>query len=269
MKLLTRLIPTLLLATSSVAVADPVVQFKADADFSIRDHRFRRPVWTPLSRMLDGGGRSTIKLAENKDDLRSIRLQSGVGATYVYSILLQFDDGSRETIRVGKWLYSRNPMLTFDMPQHEGGVDRITVRTWSNMRSTFQVLGQQTRIRRPIPPTWEQPVPPPRPASFVLGTNLSFSSSGYLHLPVGSDKGQFSKVRIANNGFGTYIGNVNVALATGQYQTIAVNKTLARGESVDLDIAGRAPQALTAITLMQHDVRAYAPTAGKLDVILL
>ena len=274
MKLLTRLIPTLLLATSSVAVADPIVAFKVDPDASYRDHRWqRRPRWTELSPMLDGSGRASVKLTEAKDDLTAIRLQAGMGATYVYSIILTFDNGQREAIQVGKWLYSRNPMLTFDIPQNKGGVDRITVRSWSNMKSTFQILGQEMRrMPRPIPPRWDEPLPtpPPQPVSLVLGTNLSFSSAGYLHLPVGVDKGTFSKIRIVNNGFGTYLGNVNVTLATGAHQTIEVGKTLARGETLDLDIAGRAPQALTAVTLMQHDVRAYAPNAaGKLDVILL
>lgn len=269
MKLLTRLVPAVLVAASSVAVADPVAQFKPDPNVAFRDHRWRQPVFEPLSpKMLDGNGRSSIKLTEAKDDLTAIRLQAGVGATYVYSIILSYDNGSRETIQVGKWLWQRNQMLTFDVPQNKGGVDRITVRTWSNVRSTFQVLGQEMR-RRPIPPTWDPPAPPPMPASLVLGTNLSFSSSGYLHLPVGVEKGAFSKIKIVNNGFGTHLGTVSVGLATGAHQTIEVNKTLGRGESIELDITGRAPQALTAITLMQQDVRAYAPAAGKLDVILL
>jgi hypothetical protein len=268
MKLFTRLIPALLLATSSVALADPSVAFKVDGDAAFRDHRFRQPRWTELSKMLDGGGRSSIKLTEAKDDLTAIRLQSGMGATYVYSIILTFDNGQRETIQVGKWIYARSPLLTFDIPQNKGGVDRITVRSWASTKSTFQVLGQETRHTRPMPPTWEPPAPP-QPVSVVLGTGLSFSSAGYLHLPVGIEKGAFSKIRIVNNGFGTYLGSVNVMLASGGHQTIEVGKTLGRGETLDLDIAGRAPQSLTAVTLMQADVRAYAPSGGKLDVILL
>lgn len=273
MKLLTRLVPSLLLATSSVAVADPMVQFKVGGDLSIRDHRFRpRQQWVELSTMLAANGRQSIKLTEAKDDLTAIRLKAGAGATYVYSIVLSFDNGTRETITVGKWLYAGNPLLTFDIPQHKGGVDRIMVRSWSNTRSTFQVLGQEMRrMPRPIPPRWDEPLPPPPPApvSYLLGTNLSFSSSGYLHLPVGVEKGRFSKIKIANSGFGTYLGSVNITLASGAHQTIEVNKTLGRGESLELDITGRAPQALTAVTLMQKDVRAYAQYAGKLEVTLL
>jgi hypothetical protein len=258
-----------LVAASSVAVADPVAQFRPDP-IAYRDHRWRQPQFTALSpKMLDGNGRATIKLAEAKDDLLQLRLQAGVGATYVYSMILQYDNGSRETIQVGKWLWSQNAQMTYDVPQGKGGIDRITVRTWSNVKSTFQVLGQEARRARPVPPVYDPP-PPPMPASLALGTNLSFPSSGYLHLPVGVEKGRFSKIKIVNNGFGTYLGTVTVGLATGTSQTITLNKPLGRGQSIELDIAGARPQAVTAITLMQqHDVRTFAPATGKLDVTLL
>ena len=275
MKLLTRLVPALILATSSVALAKPVFDLDVGGELQFRgDHRMRRrPTWLPLSEMLTASRRNVIDVKENRDDLTALRLQNGYGATYVYSITLRYEDGSRERIEVGKWLYSRNPVLTFDLTQHRGGVDKISISTWSNMKSTFQVMGQQMRrFPRPLPPEPPiyQPPPLPQPVGLTIGTDLTFANThGYIHIPLGSDKGSFSKIRIVSTGSGTFIGDVNVTFASGAHQTLSVNKAMVRGESLDLDLQGRA-QALAGITLMQgHDVRAVGPAAGKFNVILL
>jgi hypothetical protein len=272
------LITSLVLASSSVVLADSAVGFKVDGEgeLQFRDRRFApsRPMWKPLSSMITASRRTTIRVEENKDNLSAIRLQTGSGATYIYSLTLRFDDGSRESIPVGKWLYSGAPLMTFDLPQHRGGLDRITVTTWTSATSTYQILGQSTRFRpRPLPPVIDPPVPPPPPVytGLVVGSGLSFENTpGYVHIPVGTDRGRFSKVKIEAIGSSTMIGSVYVTYATGKHQRFEVNKSFYRGETVELDLEGNIAQTITAITVIAgNDVRAVGPSAGKFNVSVL
>jgi len=278
------LITSLVLSTSSVALADDVTfegKFDAkygDNDPTLRDHRgnFRRPAWTPLSRMLTASRRNVIRIDEHDDRLRAIRLQNGSGATYVYAITLRYEDGHRENITVGKWLYSGAPALTFDLAQdHE--LDRVVINTWTSVRSTYQVFGQRARkiVRPPVVEPF--PAPPPLPPidlpqlGLVLGKDLTFANTaGYVHLPVGPDKGNFQKLRIESTGSSTFVGRIYVTFPTGLHQMFEVNKALYRGETIDLDLAGKGTHKITAITVMQgNDVRAIGPSASRFSLTLL
>ena len=274
MKLKALITALVLGATSTAALADhPVTQYDLGArgELSLRDHRgILRPAWTPLAKAIRAGGRKAIRVSEQRDDLSAIRLQNGTGATYIYSLTLRYDDGTREKIDVRKWLYSREPILTFDLPQQRGGLDRIVVSSFSWDPSTFQIAGKQLRPiypePRPLPPA-----PPPQ-VGFVAGKDLSFANSdGYVHVPVGSDKGRFTKLQIKSTGPSTFIGHLHVTYATGAHQTIDVNRALYRGELVTLDLEGKGPQPVTAVTVMahMHDVRAVSPAASRFDVTLL
>jgi hypothetical protein len=272
------LITTLILSTSSVALAKPIYVDNDPplGDLSWRDHRGpMRPTWAPLSQMMRAGRRaSVINVTENRDDLRAIRLNAGEGATYIYSLALRYDDGTRETITVNKWLYSAQPSLTFDLKQNREGLARVTVQTWTYGTSTFQLFGQQMlRTRPPV----VQPLPPPPPpmpapvASYLVGSNLTFTNTaGYVHVPVGVDKGRFTKMKIESLGSGTHISRVYVTFSTGTHQMFDLNKVFYRGESLELDLEGRQAHAITAITVMAGgDVRVINPTASKFNVSLL
>jgi hypothetical protein len=274
------LIASLLVSTSSVALADDYsFNGKFESDLSVRDHRgegrWNRPQWMPLSNMITAARRNTIRIAEHEDELRALRLQNGSGATYIYSLTLRYEDGHREKIDVGKWLYSGAPRLTFDLAQdHE--LDSVTVNTWTSMHSTYQVLGQRAR-RMERPPIAQPPLPVPPPIDtlpqfgFVAGKDLTFAgTAGYVHLPVGSDKGSFHKVRIESSGAGTFIGRIYVTFPTGLHQMFEINKALYRGETLDLDLTGAAATQITAITVMAgNDVRAVGPNASRFAVSLL
>lgn len=275
------LITSILLATSSVALADDTkLDRRFTDDFSVRDHRDHdrfRPQWKPLSQMITASRRNVIRIAEHDDELRAIRLQNGAGATYIYSITLRYEDGHRENITVGKWLYAGAPVLTFDLAQdHE--LDRVVINTWTSMRSTYQVLGQRARRPMPRPPVVE-PLPPypPRPPidlpqlGLVIGKDLTFANTaGYVHLPVGVDKGNFKKLRLESTGSSTFIGRIYVTFPTGLHQMFDVNKALYRGETIDLDLSGNIAKQITAITVMQgNDVRAVGPSASRFSLTLL
>jgi hypothetical protein len=281
MKLKAVILTSLILGTSSLALAKPAdlsygVKADVKADLSLRDHRGPwRPTWTPLSDTISASRRNTIKIGQRVDNLNAIRLQSKTGATYIYALTLRYADGSNETIEVDKWLYAGAPVLTFDLPQHRGALSRVVVSTWTSARATYQVMGQQMR-RIVRPPVAEQPpaAPPPvtpAPVGFVIAKDLTFANTpGYVHIPVGVDKGRFEKMRIESTGSSTFIDRVHVTFANGNQQLMEVNKVLHRGETIDLAFQGKAAHAIVAITVMaERDVRAIGPSASKFNVVLL
>lgn len=271
------LITTLVLSTSTAALAKPSY-FEPDRnDLDFHDRRMpARLTWVSLSQSVTAARRNVIQINEDNDNLRAIRLQNGSGATYVYSISLRFDDGSRKEITVDKWLYAGAPMLTFELEQGHEGLTRIMVKTWTSRPSTFEVLGQK-QMRRPwqrppiLEPNPPQPIPPaPAPVALSIGTNLTFANSqGYVHIPVGTEKGRFHTLRIESIGAATYIGHVFVTFANGNQQVITLKKAMNRGEMLDLDLEGGS-NAIVAVTLMaDEDVRAVGPSASRFNVSLL
>lgn len=270
------LVTSLILSASSVALADhdTTVTARYANDLAQRDHRPWRPQWTPLAAQVTAHRRNVIRIDERRDDVRALRLKSTSGATYIYSLTLYYDNGTHQSIRVGKWLYGGAPILTFDVAQQRGGIDRIVVNTWTSIRSTYEVLGQRVRER----PLIAQPVPPPPPPfqnlpqlGVVLGSNLTFANTaGYVHLPVGAEKGTFHKLRIESTGSGTFVGRIYVTFPSGLHQMFEINRALYRGETLDLDLEGTAARPITAVTVMQgNDVRAVGPSASRFAVTLL
>jgi hypothetical protein len=274
------LVTSLLLASSTVALADDysTTNFVGDRYGDRTDQRGswrRRPnrlTWQPLTQMITAQRANVIRLDERKDDLHAIRLQNGSGATYVYSLTLRYDDGSRENVTVAKWLYAGVPLLTFDLPQGRGGVSTVTINTWTYAQSTYQVLGQLGRNSVDHPPG-EQPFPTPPPLppitqALTLGTNLTFAgSAGYVHIPVGAEKGSFGKLDIKSAG-STFLGRVYVTFPGGQYQTFEVNKALYSGQSISLDIQGDVRQ-IAAVTVMAgDDFHAIGQTGSRFSLAL-
>lgn len=255
------LVTSLLIASSTTAaLADDLTATNFYGDrMPDRYGEMRRPTrltWQPLTQVITAQRSNVIKLDERRDDLHALRLQNGTGATYVYSLTLRYDDGSRENITVGKWLWGGVPQLTFDLPQDRDGVASVAVNTWTYTPSTFQVMGQlgRNRVDRPDEPQF--PTPPPMPPinqSLSLGTNLTFANTaGYIQIPVGEQKGSFSKLEIRSAGQ-TYLGRVYISFPGGAYQTINVNKALVNGQVISLDIEGNTDRAIAAVTVMAGD----------------
>ncbi len=284
------LITTLVLGTSSVAMAKPVLDldYNANADLGFR-RRPVRPMWMPLAESITASRRNVIRIDEREDNLSAIRLRSETGATYIYSLTLRFDDGTRKDIKVGKWLFAGAPVLSFGLDRDgfardrdaydddgaHGGLSRIVVNTWTSRPATYSVLGLRSRVMRPRPIDGDdEPLPPPPPLptqhAFLVGQDLTFANTpGYIHIPVGTDKGRFTTLRIESTGASTFIEHVHVTFANGNQQMLEVNKTFYRGEILDLDLEGGA-NAIAGLTLMAStDVRAVGPSASKFNVSLL
>ena len=273
------LITTLVLSTSTAALAAPTYYDHNNdrSDLQLRDGGWFRPgrmSWVSLSQ-ISAARRNVIQINEQNDDLKAIRLQNGSGATYIYSLMLRFDDGSRKEITVGKWLYAGAPMLTFPLEQGHEGLSRIVVTTWTSRPATYEVLGQK-QARRPLPPPILEPMPPqpvppvPAPVAYKIGSDLTFANTpGYVHIPVGIEKGRFNTLKIESTGAATYIGHVFVTFANGNQQVIDLRKALTRGECVDLDLEGGS-NAIIAVTLLaDEDVRAVGMNASRFNVSLL
>lgn len=252
-------IASILLASSSVAMADGL------AVQNLESAAFRRPgtaSWAPLTQMVTANRVTTIKLDDCRDELRALRIQAGTGATYIYSMTLQYEDGSRHTIEVNQWAYWGVPRLAIAMPQRRVGVAKITVNTWTWFPSTFQVFGE--RVSAPeMPPLPPPPTPPMPSAGIVIGQNLTFANSaGYVQMRVGAEKGDFTKLKLDGTGTLTYVGKIYVSFPAGNYQTINVNKALRRGEQITLDLEG-SRRAVSAVTVMAGDDYGSVGNAGS------
>jgi hypothetical protein len=248
----------LLTGMSSVALAD----HGADA-------RFAPASWQSLAPTVTAHywfGQEVVRVPDDRDQLAALRLVNGSGATYVYAMKLRFDDGHVDTIPVTQWLYEGQPRLTFKVAR-DRGLAQVTLDTFSWGSSTFQITGQRSVMQ---PPYGEPPPPPPPPASVVvpLATNLTFANtSGYINLPVGRDKGTFSKVQIKSLDSATYIGDLYVTFQSGAHQRIAVDRILTGGQVLDLDLRGDR-SALAAIALVQ-DRNGGNGRSGCFDVSLI
>jgi hypothetical protein len=260
MSKLKALVTMVVLGTSSLALASDDEPAWSDRADYLPDRRFTARA-VPLSEMLKSGGRAIVRVDERRDELSAIRLQAGAGATYVYSIVVRFDDGTRQHLAVGRWLYAGAPKLKLEVASDRGGIDRILVQTWTNHAATFQVFGER-RGRADLPP----PPPLPRPSTgLTLATDVA-PSTGFVRIPVGADRGRFHKLVFEATGGAAYIDHVHVTFANGEQKQLEVNRRLAAGELLDLALAD-SPRAITTITLMpDHGGAATPRSTGKLSV---
>lgn len=263
------LIAALLAGMSSIAAADRA-QYLGPREATAQ---FARTRWQPLSPMLTADywfGRSVVRIPEGRDELSALRLVNGSGATYVYSIGLRHGDGRVDEIPVNKWLYSGEQRMSFKLPAG-CDVEQVTVTTFSWGYSTFQLLGERSRLARPPggpgmePPPPPPPAPAPGPVAITVARDVTFANTnGYLYLPIGAGKGLFSKIRIESIDSNMYIGSIHVSFDSGAHQTIEVNKALARGQVMDLDLTGTR-SAITALELMDGT----AHSTGRFSVALV
>jgi hypothetical protein len=229
-----------LLASASTAMAD------------------NRVVWSPVTKVIDAQLTNTIDVKECCDELRMLRFQNGSGATYVYAVTLVHENGSRERIDVGRWIYPAQPMIAVDVPDRRAGVNRIVVNTWTWFPSTYQLFAKHVE-RAALPP----PPPPAPPQRLVIGKDVTFAkTAGYVQLPVGAAKGAFAKLHVEGVGPVTYLGTIYVTFANGKTQAFAVDKPLRRNEDLVLDLSGDRRQ-IRSVTLMAGDDLRYIGHASS------
>ena len=265
------LIAALLGGMSSAAFADHLqYQYVSPREAPAQ---FARTRWQPLSGMINADywfGRKVVRVPDGRDELSALRLVNGSGATYVYSMAIRHGDGRVDEIPVNKWLYSGEQRMSFRLPAG-CDVEQITLSTFSWGYSTFQLLGERALMARPPggpgmePPPPPPPAPMPSPVAVTVARDVTFANTnGYLYLPIGVNKGLFSKIRIESIDSNMYIGSLHVSFDSGAHQTIEVNKALARGQVLDLDLTGTR-SAITALELMDGT----AHSTGRFSVALV
>ena len=299
------LIATLVLGSSSVAMADSGLSFNASTEARwsfgtrpvvpavqpaptasiIRDHRtnesfvpsrYRAP-WIALSEpMTVHPGRNTIRLA-SPARYSQLRVQSTAGASYIGSVMVQYTDGTRQVLEVNKWLDTRAPTVSLAISDR-ASIDRIIVRGptstrgSTSMRGTFQLFGSAMYKRPAEPQPYPQPQPLPpvyQPADIVLAHDLNFANTdGRRFITVGADKGRLGTLRISGIDGATYVQMVEVAFTDGSTQLMGmVNTNLARGQSVDLQLDGRGSKTVDRVVIWTSDKGQRIATAtGQFSV---
>jgi len=267
---------SLVLGSSSVALASPGVTFTANAQASfsfgpeIRDHRaptsYGMPAqlsWIQLSAPSLLRGRAVVRPQLAR--ISNLRLQASRGATYIQSVELRFRNGTTQMLPVNRWLTS-----TIDLSVRNGRtIDSITVVGSANRWSTYQLFAQGSRAELPQPPVYQPPVyhppiyqplppvyqPPPVHASapYTLGQNMGFSG-GIRAMNVGSIKGAFNTLRLEGAGSGAFIQMVQIDFSDGTRQMQdAVNKSLAPAEVFDIALDGLNPRSVERVVVWTND----------------
>jgi hypothetical protein len=302
------LITTLVLGSSSVAVAGPSVSFTAHAQASwgttsagplVRDHRYgdegrfddlrrrRAGTWIALSEPVSAARRNVIRLGERRDDISKLRLQTTRGSTYIYALNIRFDDGSRQVLTVNKWLYSGMPSLELDLPRNRRGIDRIIVTSYAGRGAMYQLFGLQTRHAE-LPPVYQPPVPPifqppgqppvyqppvyqpPVSHGLIVGRDLTFANTtGYKYVVVGAEKGRFSTLRIQATSGGFPITYIQVDFTDGTAQVMNPNRLVRSGEIADFQLDGNGTHGIRQIIIKTNNNHMPVHDQSTFDVVVL
>ena len=291
---------SLVLGTSSVALASPGVTFTANANASfslgpdIRDHRvpssYRLPgqtSWIQLSAPASlRFGRAVIRPEVAR--ISQLRLQAGRGMTYVGRVELRFRDGSSQTLTVNRWLTLAS---SIDLPlRSRGRIDSITIVGSSVRHATIQLLAhgagridlpayqppvyQPPVYQPPQPPVYQPPAPPVVQASpaFTLGMYMTFGGTyGMKQMAAGAIKGAFNTLRLEGAGTGVFITRAQIDFSDGTHQFVNdMNKNLAPGEVFDIALDGLNPRSVERVVVWTNDSNQYVYNqTGQLHAALL
>lgn len=290
MSKLSTLITALVLGTSSMAAADPSFSFHASTSWStsssptVRDHRLvtegrfdrhARFTWLALSEPMQAGRRNVIRVAEDRDVLSALRLQLSSGMTYIYDVEVRFEDGSRQTLSVNKWLWSNESSMQLAL-NRRAGVDMILVKSWGGRPGSFQVFGQarQMTTEQPQPPIYQPPVyqPPvyqPPVHSYVAGKDLTFANTlGYKYVALGADKGRFGSMRIQATSGAIHITYMEIHYTSGAIQVLQPHRTIQAGSVYDFKLDGNGANAITQIVLKTNDTGTAVTDPSTFNLVL-
>ena len=284
---------SLVLGSSSVAMASPSVVFTADAQASfsfgptVRDHRVpsaltmpTRPwaSWIALSAPTSlRNGMAVIRPEASR--ISQLRLDASRGMTYVYRVELRFRDGTYQTLPVNQWL-TRASSIHLQVRNRRQLVDSITVIGSANRYASHQVFAQGSRLEQP--PVYQPPVYQPQPPVYQpqppiyrglsLGQDMSFAGTdGRRFLNVGADKGTFNKLLLQGASGSTFIQMVKIEFADGSEQQLGgVATTLRPGQSYEIALDGYSARNVSRV-IVWTDVsgRAIQESTGTFNASLL
>jgi hypothetical protein len=240
------LITTLVLATSSAAMAAPTVSFSANASWGtgtgpvvitgpgVRDHREseafsrQRSAWIALATpMALTRGRDIIRL-EAPSRFNQIRIQSTKGASYIAQVTVLYTDGTRQVVSLNRWIRAGSPLLHFNLNSTRP-IDRLLINGSTSRSARYQVFGYG-RLVSETPPAYQPPAhqhpvhqppvyqpPAYQPRTTALANGVSFANTrGSREIVLGAHMGSYN----------------------GHEQMITLQRTLGAGQMVDVDLDG-------------------------------
>lgn len=291
------LITTLVLGTSSVAMADTSLSFHAEGSWGlpqvsapvVRDHRaptigyqqpapaFARGTWISLAEpMTLRRGGATIDLS-SRARLNQIRLQSASGSSFIGTVTVQFVGGASQVVTLNQWLDARNPMAQFNL-NRTTQVDAIIINSARNYRGgKLQVFGYASSTR-PTPPIYQNDLPPVyQPPVYQPQRTVALANSmtlawtrGSKEITVDYNAGSFKALRITGVTGATLLSRVLVSFNNGHQQMIRVDRTLNGGESIDLALETAGRGSIARITVFDNDnTQVIGHAAGVFNVAAL
>jgi hypothetical protein len=156
------IIASLVLGSSSVALAAPAVTFSASAHSSAVVHsapvysrasyerpwfarsRAQRPVTLATGMQFSNDGRSFINVGDQLGRFGSLQISASGGRTFIKQVYVQFDNGQEQVIRDVNRTLVGSQSLTLDLDGHRRGIRRIVVygadhRGFRRAMGTFSV----------------------------------------------------------------------------------------------------------------------------------
>ncbi len=159
------LLTTLVLGTSSIAMAQPAPSFdrydrddrwdrddrydrddrwdrddRYDRDRADAPRRYRSS-WVSLAEPLQlVRGRDTIDVRV-RGTFTQLRLQTVAGATYIDRVIVQFRDGSRQIAEINQAVTPHNRMIEILLDGNNRHVERVSVIGRSQRNAAIQVFG--------------------------------------------------------------------------------------------------------------------------------
>lgn len=285
---------SLVLGSSSVALASPGVTFTANADASfsfggpvLRDHRiptsYTMPVrphtsWVALSTPMSLRNGSAV-IRPELARISQLRLQASRGMTYVYRVELRFRGGGTQTLQVNKWLTTASA-IDLEIRNYRRNIDSIAVIGSASRYASHQLFANASRVeipspvyQAPTPPVYQPPVyQPPVYRGFNLGQDMSFAGTdGRKFFNVGSDKGSFSTLRLQGASGSAYIHMVRIEFTDGTEQMLSgVQKTLLGGQSLDIKLDGFSARGVERVTVWANETgQAIQYATGSFNATLL
>jgi hypothetical protein len=285
---------SLVLGSSSIALASPGVTFSANADASfsfgptVRDHRIAtsytmpaRPqtAWIALSAPMSLRSGSAV-IRPELARISQLRLQASRGMTYVRRLDLRFRDGTYQSLQVNQWLTLAS---SIDLKVRDNRrIDSITVIGMSGRGASHQLFANGSRVEMPQPPVYQPPVyqppvyqppvyQPPVYQGFKLGEDMSFAGTdGRRIFQVGAEKGAFNTLRLQGATGSTFIKLVKIDFMDGSEQALmALNKTLLAGQIHDIALDGFDARTVNRVWVYTNDGTAVAYSTGTFSASLL
>jgi hypothetical protein len=147
--MLKALITTLVLGTSSVAMARPVAPnyqptpvYQPYRPAPVYRAPAHRSSWVTLGSVnhIANGEMSFWMGRTMNERFSTLKLKSGAGKSLIQRVLIQFANGRTQTVDVNQYLNASNPTITIDLQGRERAISKVTVIGRNARQSSFSVL---------------------------------------------------------------------------------------------------------------------------------